>query len=165
MLPIIGLVGAVFLQSNLALAFEDQWHAGGGLGFSDATDYRVGPALNAYGAYGISDVFDVRLEAQASHNVRLRTPSLFYAGKFVLAYKVDVIEWIPYLGLSAGVLGAQKPFPPFRTVQPLAGLMFGLDYAVTRSFGLGLALNADYAFTVRGLLPSAFVRAEHRFGW
>ncbi|HEY3498799.1 MAG TPA: hypothetical protein VGK73_29110 [Polyangiaceae bacterium] len=184
------------LFATPAAAFEKQWHMGAGVGAAFAKEHSFGPAVNLYGAYGISDVFDVRLEAFLSTNAGYvpaptnpndRRPTwdgTFYGGKLALAYKLDVIEWIPYGGLTAGFLGvvpgrhedlpdelaaleaAPPQARPFARAQFTGGVLLGLDYAVSRSFGLGLALSGDYAFGGgNGLYGAGFLRAEYRFGW
>jgi hypothetical protein len=164
-----------------AFAFERQWHLGGGLGGVVANGYQLGPALDAYAAYGISDVFDVRLEASASRNLhdsyfsidrtsqryltRRGESSLLYGAKLALAYKIDVIEWIPYAGASAGFFGVTSPQGRFEAASPSVGGLVGLDYAISRDFGLGLAGFYDYAIIGKGSIVSAFLRAEYHFGY
>ena len=171
-----------------------------------AKEFQLGPAANVYGAYGLSDVFDLRLEAfistnddppvQEDPNANPPTPriagrsALFYGAKLGLVYKIDVIEWIPYAGVTAGFLGVvahaevdgvEADPSPFAAGNATAGVMLGLDYAVSRSFGLGLALFGDYALHAAPpetddpdkerrdaqspLWGAAFLRAEYRFGW
>lgn len=156
----VSLLALVALERH-AFAFERQWHLGGGLGGVIANGYSLGPAFNAYAAYGISDVFDVRLEAAASRNA----PSFLYGAKLALAYKLDVIEWIPYAGVDAGFLGVSSPRDRFKAASPTVGALVGLDYAVSRDFGLGLAGFYDYALAGGGSIISAFLRAEYRFGY
>jgi hypothetical protein len=197
--------GSAFWASPAA-AFEKQWHLGGGLGAAVPAEFSLGPAANFYGAYGISDVFDVRLEGFVSQNEDAPVPAaadtnpptaripgrtaLFYGAKLALAYKVDVIEWIPYFGIAAGFLGVvphgegegQDADPaPFAQANATAGAILGLDYAVSRSFALGLGVFGDYALhgapepspdpdkqrrdDTTPLYWSAFLRAEYRFGW
>jgi hypothetical protein len=148
-----------------AAAFEREWHVGGGLGGAVAPGYSFGPALNAYGAYGISDAFDVRLELSSSILDRAATATAFYSLKAVFAYKIDVIQWIPWVGVSAGLLGSGKGKWPFESVQPSAGLIAGLDYAWTRHFGLGLCATGDYGFNEAAVYGAGFLRAEYHFGW
>lgn len=155
----------VLLLGGRASAFERQWHLGGGLGAAAANHYQLGPALNAYAAYGLSDVFDVRLELAGSHNATAQGDAFLYGAKAALAYKIDVIQWIPYLGLTGGYLGVSRRASPFATAQPTAGLLAGLDYAVSRSFGLGLALSYDYAFHPGAAYANGFLRAEYSFGF
>ena len=168
---------ALLVAEGRAHAFEKQWHLGGGLGGTLAQGYRVGPALNAYAAYGVSDVFDLRLEAiaaPATHAEKDAEPhpkahtdhgTLLYGAKLALAYKIDVIEWIPYAGPSVGFLGVTSPTAPYESVRPTVGGLVGLDYAMSRDFGLGVAGFYDYAFRGGANAVSLFLRAEFHFGY
>jgi hypothetical protein len=164
---LFGLVSACFalLSAGRAAAFEREWHLGGGLGGAAANHYALGPALNAYAAYGISDVFDVRLELAGSRNSTQAGDAFLYGAKAALAYKVDVIQWIPYVAIAGGYLGATRRVSPLALAQPTAGLLAGLDYAVSRNFGLGLALSYDYAFHPGAAYANGFLRAEYTFGF
>ena len=157
---------SLLLSGGRASAFERQWHLGAGLGAAAANDSRLGPALNAYAAYGLSDVFDVRLELAASQNpTQDRGDAFLYGAKAAVAYKIDVIQWIPYVALAGGYLGATRPVSPFAKGRPTVGLLGGLDYAVSRSFGLGFALSYDYAFHYGAAYVNGFLRAEYTFGF
>ena len=172
---------ALLCTERHAAAFERQWHLGAGLGGLTTHGYHLGPAINAYAAYGISDVFDVRLEAAASRNVFETTflydartrraghrdgePSLLYGAKLAVVYKIDVIEWIPYAGPSAGFLGVTAPQGRFEAITPTVGGLVGLDYAMSRDLGFGIAGSYDYAIIGRGSVISAFLRAEYHFGY
>lgn len=156
---------AVTLSAPHARAFEREWHLGGGLGAAAANHYTLGPALNLYGAYGLSDVFDLRVEVAVSRHATTPEPAVLYGAKLALAYKIDVIQWIPYLAVSAGYLGVTERVAPFTLGQPTVGLLAGLDYAVTRNFGLGIAGSYDYAFHPGAGYANAFLRAEYRFGF
>jgi hypothetical protein len=166
---------AWFLEGT-AHAFEREWHFGIGLGAAAANGYRVGPALNAYAAYGLSDVFDLRAELLGSRQFvtpvavpdgpgQREDPSYFYGGKLALSYKVDVIQWIPYAALAAGYLGVIEPLGPYSKGQPSAGIIAGLDYAATRNLGLGGALHYDYVFRPGAAYAALLFRAEYRFGF
>jgi hypothetical protein len=159
-----------------ALAFENQWHLGAGLGalsFANTSRYLV-PAVSLHGAYGLSDMFDVRLEMGAG--VPTSSPksgsSLEYA-EGVLAYKIDIVEWIPWVGLGAGVFGATSGFQGVarNAVQPAASFWLGLDYAFSRQWGVGgaFALHSWVADSERSGLRLAAeqftLRIERRFGW
>jgi hypothetical protein len=162
-----------------AHAFERQWHFGLGAGAAAANGYRVGPALNAYAAYGLSDVFDLRAELLGSRQFvtpvavqgetpslfQRAEPSLFYGGKLALSYKVDVIQWIPYAALAAGYLGVTEPLAPYAKGQPSLGIIAGLDYAATRNLGFGGALHYDYVFHPGAAYAALLFRAEYRFGF
>jgi hypothetical protein len=109
-------------------------------------------------------VFDLRLELQASRNGVGSLPVWFYGTRFALAYKVDVIQWIPYAAISGG--GFAIVWEGSALVRPSAGAMFGLDYAVSRHVGFGVLGTGDYVFVDSGITVLALlVRAEYRFGW
>ena len=147
-----------------ARAFEKQWHLGGGLGVAAPSDYDAGPALGLHGAYGLSDVFDLRLELQASQNERSGLPRSFYGARGAIAYKLDVIQWIPYGGLGAGAFAVARNGGVL--LRPSVNALGGLDYAVSRHFGVGAFGAGDYIFLDSGVLAlSVLARAEYRFGW
>ncbi len=156
----------VSVVSPSAHAFERQWHFGGGGGIVTASDgYELGPALGLHAAYGVSDVFDVRLELLGARSARAAVTLTFYAAKVGLAYKLDIIEWIPYFGVTTGFLGVTEPVAPFSRAQATLGLIGGLDWAVTRHFGLGLAGMLDYTLSEPASCAAALLRAEYQFGW
>jgi len=148
-----------------ASAFEREWHLGGGLGAAAANGYALGPAANLYAAYGLTDAFDLRLELAGSRSAVAGDPAYLYGGKLALVYKIDVIQWIPYLGLAGGYLRVTERVAPFTLGQPTAGLVGGLDYVVSRRFALGIAGTYDYAFHPAAGYANAFLRAEYHFGF
>lgn len=146
-------------------AFERQWHVGGGVGLAtESGGYDIGPVLGVHGAYGISDVFDVRLELQASRNDLAGFPVWFYATRAGLAYKLDVLQWIPYAGASAG--GFFVTWSNGTRLLPCVGAFGGLDYAVSEHVGIGVFGAGDYVLANPNLLVGTLLfRAEYRFGW
>lgn len=174
----LALVGSAALfvtaLSSEALAFERQWHFGAGAGAALGMEgLELGPALGAHAAYGLSDVFDVRFELSGSRHALTATIDLpaeqtvysnVYTGKIGIAYKLDVIQWIPYLGVTAGALGATE-LPDYSQVRVCLGVIGGLDYAITRNLGLGIVATADYVLTRPTTHAVFLLRAEYRFGW
>ncbi len=166
---LLALIASV-TWSKTAHAFERQWHLGaaGGVVWPPPA-YDVGPAFGAYAAYGISDVFDLKLELVASHHGRGDADAvnpISVAGG--IAYKLDVITWIPYFGLLGGYQFA-LPAPaasddPLRS-SPLVGFFGGLDYGFSRSFGLGLSYREDLLLASGSFSGILLLRAEYRWGW
>jgi hypothetical protein len=151
-----------------ASAFEKQWHFGGGLGVAVPSDaYKLAPALGAYGAYGISDVFDVKLELTLARSSAESPPASLLTGAHgALAYKIDVIQWIPYLGVRAGALAVSDPVGPFKGLQATVGGIAGVEYAMTRSLGFGVELSLDYSLADSGAnIMGALATAEYHFGY
>jgi hypothetical protein len=173
---------AVLLEARDARAFEREWHVGGGIGVTTYPHYyTTGPALGLNGSYGISDVFDVKLELLGSLNTytppksaQSRAPESERAAPWSavagLSYKVDVLQWIPYGALLVGYqhIGGRLPVgEPFRRDDALAAIVLGLDYAATRSFGLGASIRSDLLLTSpeRGAAFTPMLRAEYHWGF
>jgi opacity protein-like surface antigen len=151
-----------------AHAFEREWHLGAGLGVvAPSAPYRLGAAASVHAAYGVSDVFDARLSWTSSFPDQkggVGRTSLSQ-GALGLAYKIDVIEWIPYAGVRAGFFHfGSAPAGSFARTGASIGWMAGLDYAVTRSFGLGAEVSYDM-FLAEGGASGALIRAEYRWGF
>jgi len=180
---------AAWLLAPRAFAFEREWHLGGGLGMAAAPGYLLGPAGGIYATYGLSDVFDVRTELSTSIQGRLRRKesdsncalppdsgtnpegapapectTAFLSFKAALAYKLDVLRWIPWVGPSLGGLASGQQKWPFGTLQPTVGVIAGLDYAWTRHFGVGLCLSGDYGFDQAAVYGAGYLRAEYHWG-
>jgi hypothetical protein len=167
-------LAATLLSAHSAGAFERQWHLGAGLGASSyaGTDAGISPAIGAYGAYGLSDMFDLRLELVGSHHEAESDRNLdIFSVSGGVAYKLDVLEWIPYAGVLGGYYYFRgDPEPEFENDLALS-LILGLDYAWSRSLGFGVALQyhglllgAPESFTEAAYFTGLF-RIETRFGW
>ena len=166
----------VLLGAGSAGAFEGQWHLGGGLGmmsYRGDRHYSM-PQLELHGAYGLSNVFDARLELGESIPLTSGSSSrsLGYA-EGVFAFKLDVIEWIPWAGLGVGAFAATGGLERHgaSALTPAASLWFGLDYAFNREWGVGafVAMHSWFLDSTRsgvGYAATNFgLRVERRFGW
>ncbi len=173
---VVCLLGALF-GSRHAAAFEREWHLGGGVGVSAYPhDYSAGPALGLHAGYGISDVFDLKLELLASYHGydESSTSGTAHAAPYSavagLSYKLDVLQWIPYGAVLVGyqhIAGALPAGAPFRRDDVLGALVLGVDYAMTRSFGLGASLRADVLLSspTHGEAFTPLLRAEYHWGF
>ena len=172
----LGVVAALFVPCR-AQAFEREWHVGAGLGITAYPhDYSAGPALGVNGAYGLSDVFDLKLELLGSYHTYRETPeqprqrAQPYSAALGLSYKLDVLRWIPYGALLVGyrhVAGRLPVGEPFRRDDALAALVLGLDYALTRNYGLGASLRTDFLLSSpsQGEAFTTMLRAEYHWGF
>lgn len=167
---------SVGLFATKALAFDHQWQVGLGasaMTFANTRNYWV-PALSVHGTYGLSDVFDARLEmAMGAPLGSAPSGSTLEYAEGVLAYKLDVIEWVPWAGIGAGLFGATSGFQGNGrdALQPAASLWVGLDYAFSRQWGAG-AIVAIHAWPfdserngTRVAAAEFGLRLERRFGW
>ena len=166
---------ATLLESGLAGAFERQWHLGGGLGVASfaSGEANLGPALGVHAAYGLSDMFDVRGELTGStHTLDDERRVNLYSASLGIAYKIDVLEWVPYAGLFVGsYIWGGEAAPENQTGFVGISTMLGIDYALSRSFGLGLQLRYHGGLydppksLTDGAYFTGLLRAEYRWGW
>jgi hypothetical protein len=162
-------LGLCLLSSSPALAFEREWHLGAGAGVAfPPGEYAMGPELAVHGAYGVSDVFDIRLElAGAKHAHDVLPDATVLSGAAGLAYKLDIIEWVPYGGVLAGYLWSDQDPLVLDGLAPSVtlGLIVGLDYGFSRHFALGIAYREDFMLRDGSAYGSLFLRGEYRWGW
>lgn len=165
------LIGAVcVLAPSRASAFDNQWHAGvkGGLAFLD--DRNVGPAAGLHGAYGLSDMFDAELEVTASRSTGDPGPATeILSASAGLAYKVDILRWIPYVGVLGGYYyfgGAPGPNGESGST-PGMSFQVGLDYLLSRDIALSLDFRPHFSFKDEFYSPlrTLMLGAEFRFGY
>ena len=160
-----------------AHAFEREWHVGGGLGLTAyPLYYSAGPALGMNAAYGISDVFDFKLELLGSYHGyttdshRPTDHAEPFSAAVGLSYKLDVLQWIPYAAVLVGFQSIPGRLPagdPFRRNDALGALVIGLDYAMTRNFGLGASFRTDLPLSSpsNGESFTPMLRAEYHWGF
>ncbi len=166
-------------SSGLARAFEREWHLGAGVGVADLTTQGIDPGLEAgaHLAYGLSDTFDLRLDARyawlplrldpAPSHPAMAEMRAFAWTDASLTYKVDVLRAVPWLAGGVGYFHAfQEPLPEqalwSNDVHLFAAV--GLDYALTRQLGLGA--TARYGFLLGGSGDfGAQAYAEYRWGF
>jgi len=168
---------AACLAAPRARAFEREWHVGGGLGVTAYPHYyRVGPSLGLNAGYGISDVFDLKLELLGSyHTYEASSASQSehaqpYSAVAGLSYKLDVLQWIPYGAVMVGfqhIAGRLPINQPFRRDDAIAAGVLGLDYAATRNFGLGASIRTDILLSSvsEGQAFTMMLRAEYHWGF
>ena len=164
------------LNSSIAHAFDKQTYLGGGFGASNYDRGKtVGPIANVYAAYGISDAFDARLDLTSTWLKPVASQERRFLSSALLActYKLDVIQWIPWGGVGIGVhhLGGELAGPKRNSFEPGLSLLFGLDYAWSRAYGLSLAFGLHTMPFTQDSNPIALrfttsiLRFERRFGW
>jgi hypothetical protein len=166
----VGLLLGGWATPAPAHAFEREWHLGIAGGVATGSGLQTSPALGAYAAYGLSDVFDVRAEVtERGYRFASEQDPHVLSAAVGLAYKLDVLRWVPWAGVYAGYLRLLEPPRAglaFQQNDMLLGLGLGLDYGFSRHWGAGVTLRFDNA--LRGSdtkLFDALFRAEYRWGW
>jgi hypothetical protein len=163
----LAAVAACVLAPADALAFEDEWRVGGRAGVADLSGVGLGPALGLHAGYALSDMFDVTFEGLVSRHDGADGTDVAIA-TVGLAYKVDVFQWIPYVAVLGGYAhyaGVPGPGGEHGSEPAVAGQL-GLDYLVTRSFGMGAELRWHSSLRDGLSFPlfSATLGAMYRFG-
>jgi len=172
---LLSAFAAAALLAPRVWAFEKQWHVGGGLGvdaFADG-ESAPGPALGVYGAYGLSDMFDLGIELVGSRHVRDKRSFELVGISTGIWYKLDVLSWIPYAGLELGYYRFLGDTRPRALPENEAGfsLDLGLDYLLSESVGLGLKLRYhgflhDFPASLADApLFTGLIRAEYHWGF
>lgn len=169
----IPLISAAAAASCLAFtapvgAFEREWHVGGKLGGAALKGAPLGLAVNVHGAYGLSDMFDAVIEITGSRHGWSNGTDVLSATAG-LAYKIDVLQWTPYIGLLGGYYHyAGKPGPSGEHGPQFgAAVSAGVDYLVSREFVLGVDLRAHTSFEdgLSFTYYTGLLGAEYRWGW
>ena len=171
---------AITFASTQAAAIERQHHLGVGAGLSllkidDKPTLDVGGGLGVHYAYGVTDQFNFMLEGTSSlvaRNVTETTPttrpstveSVAFGGSYVL----DVLRWVPYVGILASGYGLTGG--SLRQTKYIAGIQIavGLDYQLTRSLAVGVAIRQHMLLSDASTYPTytqAFLRTEYMWGW
>jgi opacity protein-like surface antigen len=168
-------VTAFLACPETASAYERQWHAGGSLGYAliavnEETYHGLGGGLHL--TYGLNDVFNAML--QVDFTTYPGNELVIGSAAVGVGYVVDILEWVPYIGLMAG--GYQLSFfgdvcdaPEADCSSTMFGLSvpFGIDYLFTRSFAMGVQGRYHLLLSPDGAASylTAFARAEYIWGW
>jgi hypothetical protein len=167
-----------------ARAFERQHHLGvdlgvGVLAVKDKPAASVGPAVGAHYAYGITDQFllygegsyaRVALEERPEPTgpTPANRPTDVWAAGVGAGYVLDVLQWVPYFGATAGVHGLHGGTLPSAVLVPSVDVALGLDYQLSRSFAVGVAFRQAFLLTEMTNYPSytkLFARVELLWGF
>lgn len=161
---------AAAVVSPRAHAFEREWHLGAAVGVAGGKGLSLSPAVGAYAAYGVSDVFDVRLE-MTLRGYELAAAKDPYALSTMagLTYKLDVLRWVPWAGVYVGYLAfldTPANESKFKQRDVALGLGAGLDYAFSRDLGCGVTVRFDDSLGNSGASSfESLFRLEYRWGW
>jgi hypothetical protein len=170
------LVLALWLGAGDAAAYERQWHAGASAGVALLTGI-AGDSYTGYGGglhltYGLTDAFNAVAEGDFMVYPSLDGAWLGGGGAGV-TYVLDVLQWVPYLGVTGGAYDFARGAACGGTGQAscheaLFGLTvpFGVDYQVSRSVAIGVEGKYRLLFaddTVHQL--GALARVEYVWGY
>lgn len=171
------VVGSLVLAaSGQAEGFERQWHAGVGAGLAGVTwndEVRSGLGGGLHLAYGLTDSYNLMIELGAStHDLATdpaveSSPLLVSHGAVGAAYTLDIISWVPYMGLLVG--GYRFTGAELEEAEHRLGFQgaLGMDYRPSRDWAVGLQLRY-HTFSEEPLQThymTSFARFELLWGW
>ncbi|MFO0679665.1 MAG: outer membrane beta-barrel protein [Polyangiaceae bacterium] len=176
------VAGATFASPRTAHAFEHQHHVGVGLGGSllslrDRDHPQWGPALSLHYTYGLSDTWNVMVETGFTipsfgefvyPRVTPNRPTHMAYGAAGFGYLIDVLRWVPYVGvLASGYAVGGGTVPAEHGIFGVQ-LAVGLDYAFTRHWSAGFAFRQHFLLSDFSNFPSlstGVLRAEYTWGF
>lgn len=109
----LGLGAAILMQAVDAAATEEQWRIGAELGYAMiglAEGTLGGFGAGVHATYGLTDAFNLRAGGDVAHFARPEpaTYALAWSGTAGIEYVLDVLDWVPYVGATVGVMGVYK---------------------------------------------------------
>lgn len=174
----------VAASSSEASAYEHQWQAGlsagythfingGGTAIKPASLAGFGTSLSL--TYGLNDSLNIIGHADLSVHPGA-TPVLIGGGGAGIAYVLDVLRWVPWIGVtvggyavSAAELCVATDDAPCTTGRFGISAPFGLDYQFNRKFSIGG--GGRYGVLLFGnknavdQTISVFLRAQYIWGY
>jgi hypothetical protein len=138
--------------------------------------FGAGGALHY--AYGLTDQWNLTVELgsavvasnqqqDAPETPRTR-PAGVDQGSVGAGYVIDILQWVPYLGVMGGVYRLWGGTLPEALVLPGVALSAGLDYQITRHVAVGLGLRQHFLLSKIDVYPSyttALLRLEYMWGY
>lgn len=172
------LCAAAIPAASEARATEGENHlgvdvGGGLLVVSGRSPNAPSASFMAHYTRGLSDAFDLMVEAQFSPVAIGQTfdykkgpftqPTTIANGDVGLGYVFDVLSWVPYAGLLVGGYDLSGGTLPSSKILVGAELAAGLDYRLDTHFSLGIAARQHF-LSEGATYPSftqLFLRAEY----
>ncbi len=162
--------------SREAAAFERQWHVGANAGYA-ALIRPTGATLHGFGGgvhltYGLSDTVnllalaDVSMHPSSTFESQPVPETLLGGGSVGFAYVFDILQWVPYVGATAGAYYESSPMGGGARLA--LQIPFGLDYQIGRSFAVGATGEYKLLFLdAAGVSQrfAAYLRAEYIWGF
>jgi hypothetical protein len=173
----------VALAPRPARALERQHHIGldpslSMLKVDDKSSMSVGAGLGLHYTYGINDQFNLMVEMNVSRvaadqqqdfpdSPHTRPADIAYATAGV-GYVIDILQFVPYLGVLAGGYRLSGGTLDDALVLPGAEAALGVDYQLNRHFAIGLAGRQHFLFTKMSTYPTyttVLLRLEYMWGF
>jgi opacity protein-like surface antigen len=176
-------LGASLSLAGSAEAIERQHHLGLGpslsmLSVSEKSTMSVGAGLALHYTYGLDDQFNLMVEASSSivaKNQQQDTPETPRTrpagvdhGAVGVGYVIDILRWVPYIGVLGGVYRLHGGTLPEALFLPGLEVGAGLDYQLSRKWAVGAAFRQHLLLSKMDTYPSystALLRFEYMWGY
>lgn len=173
---------SVLLASSSAHAIERQHHVGlapalGILQVDGKSTSSIGGGGAIHYAYGLSDQWNLSIEAssvvvaadqQQDPGSPRDRPARVDQGGVGVAYVIDILRWVPYVGVLAGAYHLAGGTLERSLVLPGLSVGGGLDYQLSRQLAIGIAGRQHFLITKMDTYPSyttAILRFEYMWGY
>jgi hypothetical protein len=179
----VAVVAAALLTPGEARAIERQHHFGGGpslelLSIDDKSTVDVGAGFGLHYTYGLDDQWNLMGEvasAIVAADQKLDTPTTPHTRPaevdrvtFGVGYVIDVLRWVPYIGVLGGGYRLAGGTIDGSLVLPGAEVALGLDYQLSRHWAVGVAVRQHMLVTKMSTYPTyttAQLRLEFMWGY
>ena len=174
---------ALVVSASDASAIERQHHIGlaptiGILSIADKSTASAGFGGALHYAYGLSDQWNFTLSASSvvvaldqqrdSPTSPHTRPSAVHQGGVGVSYVIDILRWVPWVGIEGGACALTGGTLDHPLVVPDVSLGVGLDYQLTRDMAVGISGREHLLFTKLDTYPSYFtgmLRFELMWGY
>lgn len=174
---------ALVCSASDASAIERQHHIGlapaiGILSIDDKSTASAGVGGALHYAYGLSDQWNFTLSAssvvvaadqkQDSPTSPHTRPSGVHQGGVGVSYVIDILRWVPWIGIEGGACVLTGGTLDRSLVVPDVSIGLGLDYQITRSVAVGFSGREHLLFTKLDTYPSyltGMLRFELMWGY
>jgi hypothetical protein len=173
----------VTLVAVPAEAIERQHHLGLApalaiLSIDKKSTNSVGAGGAIHYAYGLTDQFNLVVEASSAVVAAKQKQDFPYSPKnrpatvdqlsAGVSYVIDIVQWVPYLGLQGGVYRLAGGTVPDSLFIPGIAVSLGIDYQLSRHVAVGIGGRQHLLLTKLDTYPSyttVLLRFEYMWGY
>jgi hypothetical protein len=179
----LSLAAVTLAAAGDARAIERQHHVGLGpsidvLSIDDKSSLDVGAGVGLHYTYGLSDQWNLMAEAGSAivaadqqrdaPDTPATRPATVDRAAVGVGYVIDVLQWVPYVGLLAGGYRLAGGTIDGSLFLPGAELALGLDYQLSRRWAVGVGVRQHLFVTKMSTYPAfttGLVRIEYMWGY
>ncbi|MBX3221657.1 MAG: hypothetical protein KF795_14140 [Labilithrix sp.] len=176
-------LASTLLAAPDARAIERQHHLGlapaiGSLRIEGKSTASTGIGGGIHYAYGLTDQWNLSLEAssvvvaakqkQDFPDSPRNRPAAVDHGALGVTYVIDILRWVPYVGLGGGVYRLAGGTLESPLILPGLSLAAGIDYQLNRQFAVGVGVRQHLMISKMDTYPSyttALLRFEYMWGY